>query len=408
MIEKCLKDFPLLSRKIQGRRITYLDSAATTLKPWPVIERVSQFLSFETANVHRGSYRLSNQVTENFERVRERLRSFIGASYASEIIFTRGTTESINLVSFCLENAPFLESNDAILVTQMEHHSNFVPWQRLAKKKGCRFLVWPLNNQGVLDLDDLSKILKNHPVKLVSFSALSNVLGWGPSVTDTIALIKGFNPSTLVMVDAAQAVTFMSINVTQWNCDFLAFSGHKIFGPYGIGVLYMKSHLQSQLPPFQSGGGMVDRVTLEDTTYLDGPYRFEAGTPNIEGVLGLGASIDYFSQFSINDVVKHEQNLMTLIRQELSRIDGIRVLSNNTMGNILSISFNKAHPLDVAQLLSENNVFVRAGHHCCQPLMQRFGVTSSLRVSLSIYNQPDDVTRFINALHESEQILGGF
>jgi cysteine desulfurase/selenocysteine lyase len=403
-IDQAWKDFPALTQKIEGRGFSYLDSAATTLKPWPVIERVSRFLSFETANVHRGAYRLSNKATEAYERSRELVRQFIKAQLTHEVVLTKGTTEGVNLIASSLSQF-YIQKGDAVVVSELDHHSNWVPWQMVCQKLGAHFLVLKTDAQGALDYSQLENWLSTYPVKVVALTALSNALG---VMTDLkrVKQILTSSPQTLFLVDAAQAISFIDLDVTQIGCDFLVFSGHKLFGPYGVGVAYLNQKIVSHMPPYQGGGSMVDRVTESETTYLDNPHRFEAGTPNIEGVIGLGAAIEYFNQWTHADIQAHEQNLYQLAYSQLKEIKSVRIFGDvENKGPILSFLVEGAHPSDVAHLLNEENVFVRAGHHCCQPLMNRLGVTGTVRVSFSIYNRPSDVERFIQALKKVEKVL---
>jgi cysteine desulfurase/selenocysteine lyase len=403
-IDQAWKDFPALTQKIEGRGFSYLDSAATTLKPWPVIERVSRFLSFETANVHRGAYRLSNKATEAYERSRELVRQFIKAQLTHEVVLTKGTTEGVNLIASSLSQF-YIQKGDAVVVSELDHHSNWVPWQMVCQKLGAHFLVLKTDAQGALDYSQLENWLSTYPVKVVALTALSNALG---VMTDLkrVKQILTSSPQTLFLVDAAQAISFIDLDVTQIGCDFLVFSGHKLFGPYGVGVAYLNQKIVSHMPPYQGGGSMVDRVTESETTYLDNPHRFEAGTPNIEGVIGLGAAIEYFNQWTHADIQAHEQNLYQLAYSQLKEIKSVRIFGDvENKGPILSFLVEGAHPFDVAHLLNEENVFVRAGHHCCQPLMSRLGVTGTVRASFSIYNRPSDVERFIQALKKVEKVL---
>lgn len=404
VIEQAWKDFPALTQKIEGRGFAYLDSAATTLKPWPVIERVSRFLSFETANVHRGSYRLSDRATQAFEHSREQVKDLIKAKSSNEIVFTKGTTESVNLISDSLGQF-YVHAGDAIIVTELEHHSNWVPWQRLCEKKGATFLVLKTDSEGQLDYPQLRVWLQEYSVKLVAVTALSNALG---VLTDLKQIRELLNqsPKTLFLVDAAQAISFLSLDVGQIGCDFLVFSGHKLFGPYGVGVAYLKSEIADQMPPYQGGGSMVDRVTEQATTYLDSPFRFEAGTPNIEGVIGLGAAIEYFNQWDHETIQSYEKGLYQMARAQLKQFKSVTIFGDTSdKAAVLSFVVKGAHASDVAHIFNEDNVFVRAGHHCCQPLMSRLGVTGTIRASFSLYNRPQDVERFITAFSKVESLL---
>ncbi|MCX7674434.1 MAG: aminotransferase class V-fold PLP-dependent enzyme [Bdellovibrionaceae bacterium] len=401
--------FPALAQKIQGKKFAYLDSAATTLKPWPVIERVSRFLTYETANVHRGAYRLSQQATENFERARQSVTEFLGATQAEEVIFTRGTTESVNFLAYQLmvaENK--LGTGDAILVTESEHHSNYLPWQALCRKQGWKFLVLPVAETGLPDWSLLPKLLTEHRVRLFAFSPLSNVIGYPFDVPGLVQIVRQHSLQTLIFVDAAQWVSFAPTRVKDWDVDFLAFSGHKLFGPYGVGVLYLRLSHASHMEPFLYGGGMVDYAGLEESRFLESPFRFEAGTPNIEGVLGLGAAVETLKSLSWQALQEHESALKKRLWEFLHQFPFVRILGPKEFysGPILSMSFSGAHASDVAELLGQENVYVRAGHHCAQPLHRAVGVSHSLRVSFSVYNDESDVERFEKAFLQACDILG--
>jgi cysteine desulfurase / selenocysteine lyase len=406
-LEQAWKDFPALTQKFQGRGFSYLDSAATTLKPWPVIERVSRFLSFETANVHRGSYRLSDKATQAFEETRQRVQNFLGAEHESEIVFTKGSTDSINLIAQSLSEF-YIQQGDAVIVSEWEHHSNWVPWQRVCEKVGGHFLVLKVTPSGAFDWDQLSYYLKNYAVKIVAVTALSNALGLTTDLKTLKEKLK-ISPQTKFLVDGAQGVTFLSLNVQELQCDFLVFSGHKIFGPYGVGVAYIKKEMGSQMPPYQSGGAMVDRVTGDRTTYLDSPFRFEAGTPNIEGVIGLGAALEYFQQWDHKSIQSYEsslyQYLVEEIKKEISSVVFFGLEDSLWKAPLLSFQLKGCHSLDVAQLLNEENVFVRSGHHCCQPLMASLGVSGTVRASLSLYSRAEDIQRLVRALKKTETLL---
>ena len=401
--------FPALAQKINGKKFAYLDSAATTLKPWAVIERVSRFLSYETANVHRGAYRLSQQATENFERARQLVAEFIGASQSEEIIFTRGTTESVNFVAYQLMVAEkALGEGNAVLVTEAEHHSNYLPWQALCRKRGWTFLVLPLASTGLPDWSRLPQILTEHRVRLFAFSPLSNVLGYPHDVPELIQLVRQYSPQTLVFVDAAQWVSFAPTAVRNWDVDFLAFSAHKLFAPYGVGVLYIRRALGALMEPFLYGGGMVDYAGAQESHFLDSPFRFEAGTPNIEGVLGLAAAVESLKSLSWPVLQEHETALKKRLWEFLKNFSFVRILGPQSFypGPILSMSFVGAHAADITELLGQENVFVRAGHHCAQPLHRALHVNNSLRVSLSLYNDDSDIERFEKAFVQACDILG--
>jgi len=410
--ENAWKDFPQLAQKIQGRSYSYLDSAATTLKPWPVLEAVSKFLTSDVANVHRGAYRLSDNVTESFESVRTQVSQWIGSQDPRQIIFTKGATESINLVSNSFRNLEY-KKGDAIVVTQLEHHSNFVPWQQLCQEKGIDFLVVPVNDQGVLDLDKYEEFLKNYRVKLVSVTLMSNVLG---VITDIQTIIQlAHKHGALVLGDAAQLISFQAIDVKKWDIDFLVFSGHKLFAPYGLGVLYGKFDVLNQISCYQFGGSMVLKVTQSQTQFQELPYRLEAGTPNIEGVIGLGAAISYLNKFDRSQMIEHEMGLHNLLIQELNLISEIKIFAHhlwqandNQKGPVVSFILKGVHSSDVAQILNQENVFVRSGVHCAQPLAERLDLIKcggSIRASLSVYSQKKDIEKLISAIYKAKEIL---
>jgi len=403
-IDQAWKDFPALTQKIDGRGFAYLDSAATTLKPWPVIERVSRFLSFESVNVHRGSYRLSDKATLAFERSREEVRKLINAQATDEIIFTKGATESINLIANSLSQFHILRG-DAVVVTELEHHSNWVPWQMVCERVGAKLLVVKTDSNGNLDFAQMRQYLSEYSVKVLAITALSNALGVLIDLAHVKKLIEEF-PKPLLLVDAAQAIGYIKLDVNSIGCDFLVFSGHKLFGPYGVGVAYLNKKISALMPPYQGGGAMVDRVSKEKTTYLDAPFRFEAGTPNIEGVIGLGAAIEYFNQWSHDEIQSYQQTLYQQALVQLKEFKSVTLFGESrNKAATLSFKIDGAHPSDVAHLLNEENVFVRGGHHCCQPLMERLGVPGTVRASFSIYTRPQDVERFIKALKKAESIL---
>lgn len=401
-IKKARIDFPLLSRKVDGKFPIYLDSAATTLKPWPVIERLSQFYSFETANVHRGAHFLSDKATENYENAREKTRAFLNARSINEIIFTRGTTESINLAAQTLA-AGWLKAGDEILLTELEHHSNIVPWQMAAEKTGARVRAIPVTTEGALDLEE-ARALIGPRTKVLAVTHCSNSLGTICPVEQLTEWVHA--AGGLVLVDGAQRVAAAPVDVQKINADFYAFSGHKMFGPYGIGVLYGREALLEKLPPYQGGGSMIHEVTFEKTTYHDLPHKFEAGTPNIAGVLGLAAAIDYLGRFSWADLHQHEQTLVQSALTQLRDIPGVTVYGPRSHhGPIASFNLEGAHASDVGQLLSQQLVAIRAGHHCTQPLMKRLGVPATARASFSIYNNEADVTALIQGVLKAREML---
>lgn len=394
-------DFPLLARKVRGKNLIYLDSAATALKPWPVIERVGHFLTYETANVHRGAHYLADQATTQYENARSTMAAFIGAQ-PEEIVFTRGTTESINLVAHGLLDR--LKPGDEILLTELEHHSNLVPWHLIAKKSGARIKAVPLQKSGSLSLQDFDRLITSQ-TKVVSVTHCSNVLG---SVVDLAAVVKlAHARGALVVGDGAQMVANHDIKVKELGVDFYAFSGHKMYGPYGIGVLYGRRDLLQELPPYQGGGSMIANVSIEDSTYLDAPTRFEAGTPNIEGALGMAAAAQYIQSQSRGAMLAHEAALKQELLNRLQFIEGIQIYSCTlpTSGPIVSFNLGRLHPGDIAQILDQENIAIRAGHHCAQPLMKVLGINACARISLSIYNQQSDIDAVVAGLKKAKEIL---
>ena len=395
-------DFPILQRPIRGQALTYLDSAATTLKPESVVDRVSQHYLFETSNIHRGVYHLSEQATLAFESVRETVARFLGAPSFKEIVFTRGTTESINLVASCLGRIHF-KSGDEILITHMEHHSNIVPWQMLAEERGLVLRVAQINDRGELDLEDFQKKLSPR-TRLVSIVHVSNSLGTINPIADVVRMSK--NVGALVLVDGAQAVSTTRVNVSELGCDFYCFSGHKLFGPTGVGVLWGRAELLEKMPPYQGGGDMIASVTFEKTLYNVIPYKFEAGTPAIAEVIGLGAAIDYFTSWSLDSIMAHEKDLLAYGTERLREVDGLRIVG--TAGrkvSILSFVFDDIHPHDIGTLLDQEGICVRTGHHCTQPVMQRFQVPATTRASLSIYNSREDIDALVAGLLKVKKVF---
>lgn len=395
-------DFPLLTQKVRGKQLVYLDTAATSLKPWRVIERVGHFLTYQTSNVHRGAHHLSNEATAAFEDARQGVASFIGAQEAAEIIFTRGTTESMNLVAQSWGGAN-LKAGDEILITEMEHHSGIVPWQLVAERVGAKVRAIPVTDQGELDLSTLPELL-TPKTKVVSVVHCSNTLGTINPIKQIAAAAK--KVGAIVVVDGAQMVCNAPVNVQELGADFYAFSGHKMFGPYGVGVLYGRRELLTAMPPYQGGGSMISEVTIERTTYHDIPHRFEAGTPNIEGVLGLKAAVDYIRAQDFAAMETYERNLREAFEAKLAEIPGYRMIGiAKDKGPISSFVFDQGHASDVGQILDQENIAVRAGHHCTQPLMKRLGVSATVRASFSIYNQMSDVDALIKGLIKAKELL---
>ncbi|MCB0341190.1 MAG: cysteine desulfurase [Pseudobdellovibrionaceae bacterium] len=394
--------FPLAVHEVNGQPLVYLDSAATTLKPEVVIDRMEQFYRYQTANVHRGAHFLSDRATEMFEQARSAIASFINANSSSEIVFTRGTTESINLVAQSFGRSQ-LKPGDEIILTEMEHHSNIVPWQLVAEATGAVIKVIPVDDSGDLVLTEYEKLLSRR-TKIVSVVVCSNSLGTVNPVKAIIEKAKTVNAT--VVLDAAQSISALPTDVQDLDCDFLAFSGHKIFGPYGIGVLYGKEELLNRMPPYQGGGSMIDTVSFKKTTFLQAPTRFEAGTPNISGAIGLGTAIEFVNSIGLGRIKQHEEALLSYATKRVSEIPGLSVIGTSpSKANILSFLIDEIHPADVASLLDQQGVAVRSGHHCCQPLMERFKIRGTLRASFSVYNNASDVDVLVAALKKAKEFF---
>ncbi|MDA3809398.1 MAG: cysteine desulfurase [Spirochaetaceae bacterium] len=375
------KDFPILKKTV------YLDNGATTQKPNQVIERLSHFYKHENANVHRGVYKLSQLATEAYEGARTTVSRFINSSY-EELIFTRGTTESINLVAFSFVE-PLLKEGDEILISHMEHHSNIVPWQLVCERTGAVLKVIPVSDSGEIDKNTFKELLTGK-TKILSLTHISNVLGTINPVKEMIETAQ--KKGVPVLIDGAQAIARTKIDVKELNADFYAFSGHKMYGPTGIGVLYGKRKLLEKMRPYQSGGDMIRRVTLEKTTYNDLPHRFEAGTPNIAGAVGLAAAIDYLNEIGMNNIERYEHELIQYAEKKLNAIKDLHIIGNpGNRAAVLSFTMGDAHPHDIAHELSIQNIAVRAGHHCAQPLMKRFNVPATTRASFGLYNTKEEI-----------------
>jgi cysteine desulfurase/selenocysteine lyase len=401
-VNKIRRDFPILGEKIYGKPLTYLDNAATTQKPQVVIDTLAQYYSKENANIHRGIFCLSEQATKRYKTARHKVQEFIGAASDKEIIFVRGTTEAINLAAHCYGRA-FLKKGDEVLITHMEHHSNIVPWQMLAEEAGIRLKVAPINDQGELIFEEFKKLLTDK-VKFVSVVHISNALGTINPVKEIVRLAH--EKGVPVLVDGAQAVAHTPVNVRDLDCDFYAFSGHKLLGPTGIGVLYGKKELLEKMPPYQGGGDMIRSVAFEKTTYNDLPYKFEAGTPHIAGVIGLGAAIDYIRAIGLGRIEAYEQELLKYGTGKLLEVPGLRIIGTaKHKSAILSFVLGEAHAHDIGTILDRQGIAIRAGHHCAMPVMQRFNVPATTRASLAFYNTREEIDRLVLALREVTEVF---
>ncbi len=401
-LQKIRDDFPVLHEKAYDNPLTYLDNAATTQKPRVVIDTVERFYTKENANIHRGIFCLSEQATRRYESARHKVREFLGADSEKEIVFVRGATEAINLVAQTYGRA-FLKAGDEILITHMEHHSNIVPWQMLRDTIGVKIKVAPVNDSGELIMEEFRNLLTNQ-VKFVSVVHVSNALGTMNPVKEIIRLAH--EKGAKVLVDGAQAVAHQAVNVRDLDTDFYVLSGHKLFAPTGIGVLYGKAELLESMPPYQGGGDMIRSVTFEETTYNRIPYKFEAGTPHIAGVIGLGAAIDYLREIGLDKIEVYEHELLEYGTRRLLEIPGLRLIGTaRNKSAILSFVLGEAHAHDIGTILDRAGIAIRAGHHCAMPLMQRFGVPATTRASLAFYNTKEEIDRLANALREVTEVF---
>ena len=401
-VEKIRADFPILSEEIRGQSLVFLDSAASAQKPRQVIDRVSDVYETSYANVHRGLHYLSEHATAAYEGAREKIRAFINADDVREVIYTKGATDAINLVagSWGRQN---LQAGDEIIISYAEHHSNIVPWQLLCEEKGAVLKVIPVDDEGAFHLDDFTALLSER-TKIVAVTHVSNVLGTVLPIKEMARLAH--QQGAVIMIDGCQGVTHITIDVQDLDCDFYAFSGHKLYGPSGIGVLYGKAHLLEAMPPYQSGGDMIERVTFAKTTWAELPHKFEAGTPPIAQAIGLGAAIDYVRSIGIAAIAAHEQDLLNYTTQKLSAVDGVRLIGT-AAGKVSVISFvmDCAHPHDIATIVDQTGVAIRAGHHCAQPLIDRFEIPSAARASFGMYNTRDDADRLVASLEKVKEIF---
>lgn len=401
-VERIRQDFPVLRQKISGHPLVYLDNGASTQKPQCVIDAVSHFYTADYANVHRGIHELSQRATDSFEAARSTVRKFINAESDSEIIFTRGTTEAINLVahSYARHN---LVAGDEILISMMEHHSNIVPWQLLAQQTGIKVVVIPINQQGEIRFTEFLRLL-NSKTKLLAITQVSNALGSITPLKKMISAAHGVGAK--VLVDGAQAVAHTAVDVRNLGCDFYAFSGHKLFSPTGIGVLYGKHDVLDAMPPYQSGGDMIKVVSFSGTTFNELPYKFEAGTPNIAGAIGLAAGIDYINDIGLATIYQHESQILNYATEKLSAIDGLRIIGTaDEKASIVSFKIEGVHASDLGTLLNHQGVAVRVGHHCAMPVMDFFGVSATTRASLALYNNLDDIDRLVSATKRAAEML---
>jgi cysteine desulfurase/selenocysteine lyase len=398
------EDFPILARQIHGKPLVYLDSGASSQKPVSVLEAMGRYYQTSHANVNRGVYVLSEEATAAMEQARVKVARFIKAKSAKQVIFTRNTTESINLVAYSWGSANIREG-DTILLTEMEHHANLVPWQLLAARTGAKLEFVPFTEDGVLDQDEYTRLLEQTRPKLVAFTAMSNVLG---TITPAKAMVaQAHTAGAIALVDGAQSVPHLPGDVQDLDCDFLAFSGHKMLGPTGIGVLYGRRELLEAMPPFLAGGDMIRQVSLRSATWNDLPYKFEAGTPAIAETVGLGAAVDYLNALGMDFVARHEQELVSYALERLSKVEGLKLYGPEAAkrGGVVSFTLDDVHPHDLAQVLDNEGICVRAGNHCAQPLIEKLGLPATARASFYIYNTPDEVDALEQALEKAKMIF---
>ncbi len=400
--DKIRADFPILSEKIYGQPLIYLDNAATTQKPQRVLDKIVETYATQNANIHRGVHYLSQKATLAHEEARQTIARFIGAAEPNSIVFTRGTTESINLLATVFTER-FCTQGDEIVITQMEHHANIVPWQMAAQRHGLRLRIAPIDERGQLRLDELEKLL-NAKTKLLSVAHVSNVLGTVNPIDKIVQMAHAHGVP--VLVDGAQSVAHLPIDVAAWDVDFYAFSGHKIYAPTGIGVLYGKTALLDQLPPYQGGGEMIRNVTFEKTTYNELPYKFEAGTPNFVGSVALAEALKYIDEIGKNDIFAHEDRLLRYAEQRLREIPQMRIFGTSEQkSGVISFLVGNVHPYDLGMLLDKTGVAVRIGHHCAQPLIDLLGIPGTVRASLALYNTEQEIDRFVEQLQRCLKIL---
>jgi len=401
-VEEVRRDFPILRENVHGKPLVYLDNAATSQKPQLVIETLQKYYSLENANIHRGIHFLSERATQAYEDARAKVRGFLNAAESREIIFVRGTTEGINLVAQSY-GRKFIGEEDEIILSAMEHHSNIVPWQILCEQVGARLRIIPMNDNGELLIDEYERLLSDR-TKLVAVTHLSNALGTINPIKQIIQIAH--RHGVPVLVDGAQAVPHLEVDVRDLDCDFYAFSGHKLYGPTGVGVLYGKASLLDAMPPYQGGGDMIRSVTFEKTLYNVLPYKFEAGTPNIAGGIGLGAAIDYLSQVGLELVTAYERELLDYATEAISTISGVRIIGTaREKSGVLSFVLDGVHAHDIGTILDQEGIAIRTGHHCAMPVMQRFGVPATARASLAFYNTREEVDALVGAINNVKRMF---
>src|SRR5215831_18232726 len=402
-VEKVRSDFPVLHQKVHGKPLVYLDNAATTQKPLAVIDAIERYYRHDNSNIHRGVHALSERATADYEKVRAAAQRFLNARDGKEIIFVRGTTEAINLVSQSY-GRKHVGPGDEVLITAMEHHSNIVPWQILCDEKGAKLRVAPINDRGELMLDEFERLL-TPKTKIAAVTHLSNALGTINPVKEMIRMAHARNVP--VLVDGAQAAPRMPVDVQALDCDFYAISGHKMYAPTGIGVLYGKAELLEAMPPYQGGGDMIASVTFEKTIYNRLPYKFEAGTPNIADTIAMGAAVEYLEKLGLARIERHEHDLLTYATELVEKIPGLTIVGTaKHKAGVLSFTMDNIHPHDIGTILDREGIAVRTGHHCAQPVMQRFGIPATVRASFGLYNTRQEVDALVKGIHRVKEVLG--
>ena len=397
------KDFPILKSNVNGKPLIYFDNAATSQKPKYVINSINNYYQNYNSNVHRGVHELSQKATNVYEGSRVKIQNFIGAKSSKEIIFTKGTTDGINIIASSWAETQ-LNQGDEIIITTMEHHSNIVPWQILCEKIGAKLIISPINKKGEMIMSEFKNLISNK-TKLISVSHVSNTLGTINPVKDIVEIAKENNCK--VLIDAAQSIPHFKVDVSKIDCDFLVFSGHKIFAPTGIGVLYVKNDRFQEMKPYQGGGDMIKDVSFEKTTYNDPPHKFEAGTPNISGVVGLGSAIDYVNKIGIDKISNLENDLLHYATEKIESINKIKIFGNaENKASVISFNINGFHPFDIGTLLDQFGIAIRTGHHCTQPLMNFYNIPGTARISFAFYNQKKEIDYFIDSLKKAILMLG--
>lgn len=401
-IEALRNQFPILERKVNGQPLVYFDNGATAQKPKVMIDALENYYNFQNSNIHRGVHTLSQEATTAFEAARTKAQAYFNAAKSEEIIFTKGTTDGINLIAGAFGRT-FLHDGDEVIISTMEHHSNIVPWQMICDERKAKLRIAPINEKGELLLDELKQMV-NAKTKLISIVHISNALGTINPVKDIIDFAHAND--TLVLVDGAQSVPHMKIDLQAWDCDFFVFSAHKMFGPTGIGVLYGKEHLLNEMPPYQGGGDMIKTVSFEKTTYNELPHKFEAGTPNIAAGVALSATFDFLNELDWDAIRIHETELLDYATAELKKIDGLRIIGEaENKASVISFLVDGTHPFDLGVILDQMGIAVRTGHHCTQPLMDWYKIPGTIRASFAIYNTKEEVDRMIVALNRAVKML---